>query len=130
MFSIDSMSRTPVYEQIVNQVEKYIAVGLLKPGDQLPSVRSLSVELSVNPNTIQKAFSELDKGGLIVSVPGKGSFISNFALDVINEKNRSKTGDFIQLAKKLYHSGMSEEELINLVKEAVQAENSNKATDN
>ena len=75
MFVIDVMSRVPVYEQIINQVEEQIMTGILKEGDKMPSVRSLSVKLSTNPNTIQKAYSELDRRQMIVTVPGKGSFI-------------------------------------------------------
>ena len=76
MFQIDNMSRTPVYEQIITQVEKFILGRLLSAGDQLPSVRSLSVELSVNPNTIQKAYGELDVRGIVTTVPGRGCFVS------------------------------------------------------
>ena len=72
MFVIDVMSRVPVYEQIINQVEEQIMTGILKEGDKMPSVRSLSVKLSTNPNTIQKAYSELDRRQMIVTVPGKG----------------------------------------------------------
>ena len=80
MFVIDVMSRVPVYEQIINQVEEQIMTGILKEGDKMPSVRSLSVKLSTNPNTIQKAYSELDRRQMIVTVPGRGSFISSDAL--------------------------------------------------
>ena len=72
MLYIDVMSRTPVYEQIITQIEKLIGAGIMKEGEQLPSVRSLSIQLSVNPNTIQKAYGELDAKGIIGSVPGKG----------------------------------------------------------
>ena len=61
MFQIDIMSRIPVYEQIIRQTEKFILIGVLNAGDKLPSVRQLSAELSINPNTIQKAFTELDR---------------------------------------------------------------------
>ena len=67
MYQIDVMSRTPVYEQIIRQTEEFILKGVLKPGDRMPSVRTLSVELSVNPNTIQKAIAELDRRTLIKS---------------------------------------------------------------
>ena len=59
------MSRTPIYEQLVDQFEKFILTGALLPGSQIPSVRSLSIQLSINPNTVQKAYSEL------VSLSGK-----------------------------------------------------------
>ena len=84
MYQIDVMSRTPVYEQIIRQTEEFILKGVLKPGDRMPSVRTLSVELSVNPNTIQKAIAELDRRTLIKSVPGKGSFISDNALELMH----------------------------------------------
>mgnify|MGYP000159545899 CR=1 FL=1 len=83
MFVIDVMSRVPVYEQIINQVEEQIMTGILKEGDKMPSVRSLSVKLSTNPNTIQKAYSELDRRQMIVTVPGKGSFILPDALEAL-----------------------------------------------
>lgn len=76
MFTIDKYSRVPIYEQIIEQVEMHIALGDLAPESLLPSVRSLSVELSVNPNTLQKAYAELERRGLCYSVPGNGCFIS------------------------------------------------------
>ena len=66
MFVVDVMSRVPVYEQIIKQVEEQVLTGILKEGDKLPSVRSLSVKLSINPNTIQKAYTELDRRQLII----------------------------------------------------------------
>ena len=113
------MSRTPVYEQIITQVERFIDAGLLKAGDKLPSVRSLSVDLSVNPNTIQKAFAELDGSGLIVSVPGKGSFVSDDAANILRERSRSKTDEFVAMAKQLYQAGISEGELKDLIAKAI-----------
>ena len=76
---IDSMSRQPVYEQIVDQVEQMILSGLMRPGEQLPSVRSLSLELSINPNTIQRAYAELERNGFIYSVKGRGSFVGSIS---------------------------------------------------
>ncbi|EEC56496.1 transcriptional regulator, GntR family [[Bacteroides] pectinophilus ATCC 43243] len=89
MYQIDVISRTPVYEQIIRQTEEFILKGVLKPGDRMPSVRTLSVELSVNPNTIQKAIAELDRRTLIKSVPGKGSFISDNALELMHIAKRT-----------------------------------------
>ena len=56
MFSIDIMSRQPVYEQLIAQIEHFVLIGILKSNDKIPSVRSLAVDLSINPNTIQKAY--------------------------------------------------------------------------
>ena len=105
MFSIDILSRTPVYEQIIEQVEDYVAKGILKAGDKMPSVRNLSVKLSVNPNTIQKAFSELDNRGIIFSVPGRGCFIKDTALETVNSKKREKLSDLSLLISELKTAG-------------------------
>lgn len=83
MFQIDIMSRIPVYEQLIRQTEKFILLGVLREGDKLPSVRQLSAELSINPNTIQKAFTELDRRGIIFSVNGRGNFVSDKALKAL-----------------------------------------------
>ena len=101
MFVIDVMSRVPVYEQIINQVEEQIMTGILKEGDKMPSVRSLSVKLSTNPNTIQKAYSELDRRQMIVTVPGKGSFISPDALEALGV-----------IVRELALAGISKDEII------------------
>ena len=79
MFQIDALSRTPVYLQLVEQTERLILSGVLTPGQQMPSVRNLSIALSVNPNTIQKAYSELDSHGLTCAVP---------AADVLSPQQR------------------------------------------
>lgn len=71
MFQIDPMSREPVYEQIIQQVQQFILTDVLQPGGQIPSVRSVSMTNSINPRTILKAYTELDAKGLIQSVPGK-----------------------------------------------------------
>ena len=101
MFVIDVMSRVPVYEQLINQVEEQILTGLLNSGDKMPSVRSLSVSLSINPNTIQKAYTELDRRKLIVTVPGKGSFVSSEALNILGASSREKMPEFKQAIKEL-----------------------------
>jgi GntR family transcriptional regulator len=86
MFSIDFQSRIPIYEQIVNQVERFIITGILKENEQLPSVRQIAYEIGINPNTIQKAYTELERRGIIVSIIGKGSFITDKTSSIINKK--------------------------------------------
>lgn len=76
MIGIDYQSRKPIYEQIVERVENLIAAGALEAGSQMPSVRSLAVELSINPNTIQKAYGILEQRGAIYPVKGKGNFVA------------------------------------------------------
>ncbi len=119
MFQIDGMSRTPVYEQIASQVERHLRLGILKPGDQLPSVRSLSIELSVNPNTIQKAYSELEARGLTTSVPGKGCFISRMSEDALRSANDKKLSDLKEAICDLVLSGVDADEIRAAVEEGL-----------
>ena len=112
MFSIDPMSRTPVYEQIIEQLQHFILTGIMNPGDKMPSVRNLSVSLRINPNTIQKAYTELDRQGLTYSVPGKGVFISESAVDILQTKERSKLVELTKLIAALKLAGISKDEVI------------------
>lgn len=77
MIGIDLQSRRPIYEQIAERFQTLIINGILKPDSQLPSVRSLAMELSINPNTIQKAYSMLEQEGYIYPVKGRGNFVSD-----------------------------------------------------
>lgn len=115
MFQIDPMSRQAVYEQLIDQMERFILSGILKAGDQIPSVRSLSVELSVNPNTIQKAYSQMDAKGMIYSVPGKGCFISPDALERLSKSKMEKIKDFENLIQELALAGVTQEQLIECI---------------
>ena len=76
MFSIDLTSRTPIYEQIYENIIGLIVKGRLAENDQLPSVRAFAKDAGVNPNTVAKAYQELERTGIIYSVPGRGSFIA------------------------------------------------------
>lgn len=115
MFSINLMSRTPVYEQIIEQIGTFVLKGVLKAGDQIPSVRSLSIQLSINPNTIQKAYSELDRNGIICTVPGKGSFISQEAEMNLRNLKRNQLGELKTIVEMLALAGVSKEEILNTV---------------
>ena len=76
MFSIDTRSRVPIYEQIVQNIISLISKDVLAADDQLPSVRSLARDIGINPNTVQKAYQELELRGLIYQAAGRGSFIA------------------------------------------------------
>lgn len=117
MFVVDVMSRVPIYEQIIKQVEEQVLTGILKEGDKLPSVRSLSVKLSINPNTIQKAYTELDRRQLIITVPGKGSFISEKAIEVVGANSREKMTELNKIIRELALAGVTKEEIINNIEE-------------
>ena len=109
MFQIDRMGRKPIYEQIIEQTELLIASGVLKPGDQLPSVRALSQTLSANPNTLQKAYAELERDGITSSAPGNGRFIGKDAKERIKERMMSLLGDIEHLSAKLHVAGIDKQ---------------------
>ncbi len=115
---LDVMSRVPVYEQIVDEVERFMLTGAMKPGDQLPSVRGLSTELSINPNTILKAYGELDACGLIFSVPGRGYFISADAHDVLKQKELKKLEGLKQQFSQFALIGIDKDIVIKSVEDA------------
>lgn len=126
MFQVDVMSRTPIYEQLISQVEQFILAGLLKAGDKLPSVRNLSMELAVNPNTIQKAMAELDRRGIVTSVPGKGCFVSETACKALSVARR---GDLAIMREKLVElklAGVNKEEIIECVEAVFDEEETKK----
>ncbi len=117
MFQIDTMSRVPIYEQIVNQLEFLVLNNVLTEGSQIPSVRSLSVELSINPNTIQKAYFELDKRGIIQSVPGRGCYVTEKAKEILSMKKREKLFDLKALIQELATAEISKEEIMKCIEE-------------
>lgn len=108
MITIDYTDRTPIYEQIVQSVERLIALGVLQADEKLPSVRSLGIELSTNHNTIQKAYAMLEQRGAIYSVKGIGNFVSK------QDLTSKKIQETLELAKKSLSTavmyGLGEEE--------------------
>ena len=106
MFQIDRFGRQPIYEQLIEQVEQLVASGALRPGDQLPSVRALSQTLSANPNTLQKAYAELERRGITASVPGSGRFISADAPRLVAAGMQVFLDEITALSAKLRLSGV------------------------
>lgn len=94
MIAIDYRDRRPIYEQLIENIEEMAARGFLRGGSQLPSVRQMAADLSINPNTIQRAYSELESRGVIYVVKGKGTFISDDLGPLLTKK---KEGLFVEL---------------------------------
>ncbi len=129
MFQIDPLSRTPVYTQIIEQIERFILTGELPPESQIPSVRNLSLTHSINPRTILKAYNDLDTRGLIPAVPGKGFFVCRDALDKLREKGHSKMQDLTALLEELVLAGITKEEITACVEQAFDAQKGEKTND-
>jgi len=86
MYDINLQSRTPLYEQVYKKIVELVMKKTLKPQEQLPSVRTLAKELGVNPNTISKAYLQLENDKIIYSLAGRGSFVSEIDKGIIQEK--------------------------------------------
>ncbi|MDO5145548.1 MAG: GntR family transcriptional regulator [Eubacteriales bacterium] len=94
MIIIDYSDKRPIYEQVADKLQLLIVNGVLEPDSKLPSVRSLAVELSINPNTIQRAYSELERSGFIYAVKGRGNFVK--ADSSLKEKQQEKLLDTLE----------------------------------
>ena len=117
MISLNYRDSRPIYEQIKDGLRKLIVTGALRTGEKLPSVRALATQLSINPNTIQRAYNELEGEGYIYSVPGKGSFAAgNTGAD--EARRKELTEKLRELAAELKYLGVTGEELAALVSEA------------
>lgn len=112
MINLDYTSRTPIYEQIVNEIEKYVALGILKEKEQIMSIRDLASNLGINPNTVKKAYSILEAKGIITSISTKGTFISTNVSKVKIETINNYINDIKSTMDKLYKLGLSKEEII------------------
>ena len=116
MISLNYRDSRPIYEQIRDGLRKLIVTGALSADEKLPSVRALAAQLAINPNTIQRAYNELEGEGYIYSVPGKGSFAAaNAAAD---SRRAELMTQVRELLSELRYLGVSQQELLNLVKEA------------
>ena len=118
MIIIDSQSSTPIYEQITIGIKELILKNVIKSGDKLPSVRELSTILTINPNTVSKAYMELEKQNIVESIKGKGTFItSNYRKPVSEEKLSKLILDFKRLILEANYLGLEENDLILLLDE-------------
>lgn len=115
MITIDYRDRKPIYEQIIERFQVLIIKGVLPAGSQMPSVRSLAVELSINPNTIQKAYMLLEQQGYIYSVKGRGSFVSETE-GLVKEQKMEWQRELRDVLIKGREFGISEEECLETVR--------------
>ena len=108
LITIDYRDRKLIYEQLVDNVKDLILRGDLRVDDHLPSVRALAKELGINPNTIQKAYAELERQGVIATLPGRGSIVLSGSADVADAGREALRGEMLILAAKAISLGMEE----------------------
>ena len=121
MITLDYQDRRPLYEQVEEKLRHLIINGALEPGSRMPSVRQLAMELSINPNTIQRAYAQLEGEGLIYPVKGKGNFIAD-SEEVRKISKASYTEELKTLIRKGKAMGMEAEELIYIIRECYKEE--------
>ncbi|SHO44376.1 transcriptional regulator, GntR family [Anaerocolumna xylanovorans DSM 12503] len=116
MIIIDYKDRRPIYEQVEERFEELILKGGLLPKEQLPSVRNLAMELSINPNTIQRAYMELERKGFIYTVKGRGSFIADteHLVDIRKNDLLCSVAEILREAKEI---GIEKDQVIKKVEE-------------
>ena len=117
MVHLDYRDARPIYAQIADGFRDQIRSGVLKDGERLPSVRELAMELTINPNTIQRAYRELEVQGWIASVPGKGSFVAERDLALVREQHLKEMEQHLQEAVRLAAAcGLNRDDLINTLR--------------
>ena len=116
MIQLNYRDPRPIYEQVKEGLYQLMVSGALPENSRLPSVRELAVSLTINPNTIQRAYKELESEGYIVSVPGKGSFVAQGS-SAMEARKAELTEKLRETAAELRKLGLREEELMNLLKE-------------
>lgn len=116
MLTLNYRDSRPIYEQIRDGLRKMIVTGAMQQDEKLPSVRALATQLSINPNTIQRAYNELETEGYIYSVAGRGSFVSGTA-DADAARRESLKNDLRTLMGELRYLGVTQEDAVTLIKE-------------
>jgi GntR family transcriptional regulator len=121
VLTVDPRSGVPIYLQVIEQIKRSVAIGILQAGEQLPTVKQLAIDLTINPNTVAKAYRELERDGVIETSPGRGSFVrSNGATLSTKAAATDVAGDAIALAVREAKSvGLDPGEIRNLVDAAI-----------
>lgn len=111
MIILDYSDKRPIYEQVVGRFKDLIYKGILSADEQMPSVRSLAIELSINPNTIQRAYAELERSGLIYAVKGRGNYVADIS-DMLPARQQKFFEEFDSLLDRLPALSITKDELI------------------
>jgi GntR family transcriptional regulator len=115
-FSLDAASGAPIYRQIIQQIEYAIISGRMRSGDRLPTIRSLAVELKINPNTIAKAYNELEIRGILATQVGSGTFISDKKPEGEDAARERKIGEVLgRFLREMSDLGLSAPEVAELI---------------
>jgi len=118
---IDNASNRPVYRQIIDQIKRDIALGWLIKDEKLPTVRQLAAQLAINPNTIAKAYRQLEQEGIIITKPGSGAFIANLDSNLSRAVRKRLLSDELErIAVEAFHMQIDRQTLLELFNNAVE----------
>ncbi|ABK62356.1 MULTISPECIES: GntR family transcriptional regulator [Clostridium] len=118
MIKIDSRNSRPIYEQIIDSIKENILKGILRPGDKLPSVREMSSMITANPNTVSRAYMELERQGVTETLRGKGTFVSSNYKPKVEEESMEKLKDDIKkIIVEAYYMGIEKEDMIEIIED-------------
>ena len=116
MFLLNLQSKVPIYEQIQSQILRCIEAGVLNPGDKLPSVRQMAMDNGINPNTVAKAYAEMEKNGYVYNLPKKGVYVADVNLQ------DSRSIQIRTILETLKQSGITRDELLKVIDDLYQEE--------
>ncbi len=119
-FRLDPRSGVPAYRQLVDQVRQALRLGLLRPGDQLPTVRDVVKQIAINPNTVHRAYRDLEQQGLTEGRPGSGTFVTR-ALARVPEQQKSLQRQLEKWMRSAREAGLGEEAISALVAETLRS---------
>jgi len=120
-FRIDNASDRPVYQQIIDQVKRDIALGRLTKDEKLPTVRQLAKQIALNPNTIAKAYRQLEQEGIIVTKPGAGAFVANLDSNLSRSVRKKLVSEELErIAVEAFHMQIDRQTLLELFNNAVE----------
>jgi GntR family transcriptional regulator len=123
LITIDAADARPIYVQIMDEIRRAVVLGTVKPDDPLPSVRQLAGELKVNPNTVQQAYRELERDGLVYVRRGQGTFVAEEGA-VQTDRERRELARMVadRALREAYRNGLSSDDLVEAIREAATAE--------
>lgn len=126
MFNLNLRSSKPIYEQIIEQMKLYVMQGVISPGDMIPSVRKLALDLKITPGTVAKAYQELERQGIIETIRGKGTFIASNPMVKENEERlsdlKSRLSSIVLELKLMNYSEQSIEKLLHEICKDIKGE--------
>ena len=118
MFNLNEQSKSPKYEQLIEKIKELIFCKAIKTGKKMPSIRVLSKEIGISPNTVQKSYHELEKSGYLYSIKGKGYFVAHIDKVLVEERIENELKpQFFRLLQSAKHLGLKHEDIIRWIDE-------------